>query len=77
MLQEHLWVGGMVASSLATTKKTANAISVGGILLGLGAFNLFSIPHPIWVIILALLVFFPCSYLGSVVSNKLFSKEKI
>ncbi len=71
------FVGGFIASSIATNKKTANAISVGGVLLGIGALNLFSIHRPLWVVILTLLVFFPCSYLGSVVSNKLFSKEKI
>ncbi|MCW3104096.1 MAG: hypothetical protein JWO09_2536 [Bacteroidetes bacterium] len=57
-------VGGLIASAMAPVNKMANAITVGGILMGLGAYNLFMIPHPVWTIIISIFLFIPCSYLG-------------
>lgn len=63
-------LGGYIAGLLSTDKKMDNALSVGGILLGLGTFNLFSLPHPTWVIVVALIVFIPFSWIGGRLSEK-------
>ncbi len=68
--------GGFVASVIASINKMTKAIAVGGVLMGLGLFNLFNIPHPLWVIISALIVFIPCAYLGGKLGIKMSSKKK-
>ena len=67
----------VVASVIAIEKKYNKAITVGGILMGLGVFNLVTIPHPTWVVILALLVFLPFAYFGGKLGIKLSSKKKL
>lgn len=64
------FVGGLIAGLLSKEKKTDNAVTVGGILLGLGTYNLFSLPHPTWVIVIALLVFIPFSWFGGRIAEK-------
>lgn len=68
-------IGGIIAASIAKKNKMAQAITVGGILMGLGAYNLFMIPHPVWTIIISIFLFIPCSYLGGVLGTKLSSKK--
>jgi hypothetical protein len=67
--------GGLIASSMAPANKMAKAITVGGILMGLGAYNLFMIPHPVWTIIISIFLFIPCSYLGGYWGIKLSAKR--
>lgn len=57
-------VGGLVAAMIAAHKKMTKSITVGGILMGLGAYNLFMIPHPVWTVVISIFIFIPCSYLG-------------
>jgi len=57
-------VAGLIAALMAPANKMAKAITVGGILMGLGAYNLFMIPHPVWTVIISIFLFIPCSYLG-------------
>ncbi|MCE3278685.1 MAG: hypothetical protein K0S44_876 [Bacteroidetes bacterium] len=68
-------VGGLISSSLATHNKMTNSITTGGVLMGLGVYNLFMIPHPIWTIIISVFLFIPCSYLGGYWGIKLSSKN--
>ncbi len=68
--------GGFVASVIASTKKSSKAIAVGGILMGLGLFNLFNIPHPVWVIISALVVFLPFAFIGGKFGIRISVKKK-
>jgi ABC-type Na+ efflux pump permease subunit len=68
--------GGFVASVIAKQNKYTKAITVGGILMGLGVFNLFNIPHPLWVIIFALIVFLPFAYFGGKLGIKVSTKRK-
>lgn len=70
------FVGGYIAGKLSKEKKTDNALSVGGILLGLGTFNLFSLPHPTWVIVLGLIVFIPFALFGGKLAEKRKAKNK-
>lgn len=69
-------VGGLVAAAIAATNKMTKAITVGGILMGLGAYNLFMIPHPVWTIIISIFLFIPCSYLGGYLGIKISSKKE-
>lgn len=69
-------VGGLIASAIAVNNKITKAITVGGILMGLGAYNLFMIPHPIWTIIISIFLFIPCSYLGGYWGVKVSSKKE-
>jgi hypothetical protein len=69
------FVGGLVAAALAGKNKMTKAITVGGILMGLGAYNLFMIPHPIWTIIISIFFFIPCSWIGGTLGMKVSSKK--
>lgn len=64
------FTGGLIAALIATKNKNIKALTVGGILMGLGIFNLITIPHPAWVTILALSVFIPFAYLGGKLGEK-------
>lgn len=68
-------VGGLIAAAIAPTNKMTKAITVGGILMGLGAYNLFMIPHPVWTIIISIFLFIPCSYLGGYWGIKISSRK--
>ncbi|MCW3072129.1 MAG: hypothetical protein JWO44_2019 [Bacteroidetes bacterium] len=67
--------GGLIAAAMAPANKMAKAITVGGILMGLGAYNLFMIPHPVWTIIISIFLFIPCSYLGGYWGIRLSAKK--
>jgi hypothetical protein len=69
-------VGGLIAAAIALQNKISKAITVGGILMGLGAYNLFMIPHPVWTIIISIFLFIPCSYLGGYLGVKISSRRK-
>lgn len=69
-------VGGMIAAAMAVNKKMTKSITLGGILMGLGAYNLFMIPHPIWTIVISLFVFIPCSYLGGYWGIRISAKRR-
>jgi hypothetical protein len=69
-------VGGLIAAAIATHNKMTKAITVGGILMGLGAYNLFMIPHPVWTIIISIFLFIPSSYLGGYMGVKISSRKK-
>lgn len=58
------FVGALTSTFIAKEKHIPHAINIGGILMGLGAINLFTIPHPTWMIVISLIVFLPCAYLG-------------
>lgn len=70
------FVGGLVSSAIAPKNKMSKAITVGGILMGLGAYNLFMIPHPVWTIVISIFVFIPCSYLGGFTGIRISSQKK-
>ena len=62
-------IGSSVAAKLAATWKVGYGIVVGGLLLLGGLPNLIMIPHPIWVWILALLIFPFFTTIGSVLGS--------
>jgi hypothetical protein len=63
--------GGFTTALTLNHHKTKAAINLGGILIGIGISNFTIIPHPIWVVILSLLVFVPFAYFGAVISTKI------
>jgi hypothetical protein len=69
------FVGGIIAAAIAIKNKMTKAITVGGILMGLGAYNLFMIPHPVWTIIISIFLFIPCSWLGGALGIKFSTKK--
>jgi len=56
--------GAFVSTFIAKEKHIPHAINIGGVLMGLGAINLFTIPHPTWMIVISLIVFLPFAYFG-------------
>lgn len=56
--------GGMSATSLSK-EKYRSAIIVGGVLTLAGIANAMSMPQPLWVSIVSVLVFIPSAYLGA------------
>ena len=65
------FVGGLIATMLMKTNDKIVALLVGAILTILGILNLVFVPHPIWFIIPALLVYFIGAWLGMVIYSKL------
>lgn len=63
---------GMSATSISK-EKYREAIIVGGVLTIAGIMNGMSVPQPLWVSIVSVLVFIPCAYLGA----KVFPQKKI
>lgn len=69
------FVGGLTASSIAIDKKMNQAMSIGGIFMGVGMFSLITL-HPLWVVICSVFVFLPFAYLGGMMSLKMSAKKK-
>ncbi len=63
--------GGLVAALIRKKSKMSNALTVGGILMGLGLRNLIILSHPLWVTIIALAVFIPFAWLGGKLAVKI------
>lgn len=57
--------GGWLAARLAPRKPLLHGMIVGALLMAGGVMNLVTIPHPVWVTILGLLVFLPAAYMGA------------
>lgn len=58
------FVGGLIAQLINRHAKLIDALVVGFILMIFGIFNLTSIPHPLWMVVLGILVFIPGAYIG-------------
>jgi drug/metabolite transporter (DMT)-like permease len=69
------FVGGIIATVLMKTSDKITALLVGAVLTILGILNLLVVPHPIWFIIPALLVYFIGAWLGMMIYSK-FKKNK-
>ena len=69
------FLGGFIASAISAKQKIKNALTTGSVLMGLGAINLFIIPHPVWVIITSLLVYIPSAIIAGFIAKALFAKK--
>ncbi len=59
------FVGGFVAAKIATSHRVQMALTVGIILLCAGGYTVLTIPHPLWMTALALLLPLPMAFFGS------------
>ena len=69
------FIGALVTSMVAINNKTRKAMTVGGILMGFGIYNIITIPHPLWVAVCAIFVFMPFAYFGGKLGIKISSKK--
>lgn len=59
------FAGGIVAAFVDRNNATKRALAVGIVLTVLGIINLFMIPHPIWFMLINVLVYIGGALLGS------------
>ncbi|GAA4296592.1 hypothetical protein GCM10023183_03580 [Nibribacter koreensis] len=64
------FLGGMVAARLAPNKKMVHAIVVGILLLLAGIANFYLLPHPIWFIISAVIIYPLMSFFGGAMGSR-------
>jgi hypothetical protein len=57
--------GAAVAANISHTKKLQSGLIVGVVMLAGGLGTLVLIPHPLWLSVLGVLVFFPATWIGS------------
>lgn len=57
--------GGWLAARMAPRRPLLHAMIVGVLLLAAGVMNFVSIPHPLWVTVVGLLIFLPMAWLGA------------
>ncbi|WP_181305425.1 hypothetical protein [Rufibacter sp. XAAS-G3-1] len=62
--------GGMVAARFARSRRVAHAVAVGLLLLVMGIANLFAFPHPLWFVVVSLLLYLPMAYFGGMMSAR-------
>ena len=70
------FTGGLVAAGIASDKKMTKAMTLGGLFMGIGMFNLIALSHPVWVIIASVFAFLPFAYLGGIIGIKISPKKK-
>ncbi len=58
------FVGGWIAGWIARSARNIAALAVGGIMLIVGAYGIFTASYPLWMAILGLLVPIPLAVLG-------------
>jgi len=59
------FAGGVAASIIAVNNKSTFAMIVGGLLMVASIINMFMLYHPVWFMILSLLIYIPFAYLGN------------
>jgi hypothetical protein len=69
------FTGGFLTAYISITKKVVHAMTLGGILMGLGIYNLVLTNHPSWVIVIGFFAFLPFAYLGGMIGRN-FSEKK-
>jgi len=57
--------GAAVAANISHTGKLRSSLIVGAVMLAGGLGTLVMIPHPLWLSVLGVLVFFPATWIGS------------
>ena len=57
-------VAGFVGSKIADSHQRKISIGLGVFLLSMGMINMFSIPHPVWFVILDFIVYIPGALFG-------------
>lgn len=63
------FVGGFITELIG--KRLLLAIVTGSLLMLGGVLNLFMIPHPIWFVLVSIMVYIPFAWLGGLLSKKI------
>ena len=71
------FTGGFVAGSISLSKRIVQAMTVGGLLMGLGIYNLVMANYPSWVIVTAFFTFLPFAYFGGRIAKNTAEKKQI
>ncbi len=71
------FIGALVATLIALNKKMLRAMTVGGILMGIGINNLIIAQFPSWVVVTAIFIFLPAAYLGARIGKNFSSKKEL
>jgi hypothetical protein len=71
------FIGAVVTAYISLNKKMIHAMTIGGILMGLGIYNLIMANHPSWVIVTAIFIFLPAAYLGGRVGRSFSTKKQL
>jgi hypothetical protein len=58
------FLGGWVAAFLGRRRQQIAGTLIGAAILGLGALNMIAIPHPMWFMLLAVMMVVPAGWLG-------------
>ena len=64
------FIGGLVAGKIAKTNWQLPTIFTGIVLLMAAVYNMISIPHPIWMVVIAIVLYGPAAYYGGRMVNK-------
>lgn len=64
------FIGGLIAARIAKTRWQLSAMITGGILLLGAILNMFMIPHPVWMVIVTVLLYLPAAYLGGMTGKR-------
>lgn len=62
--------GGMFTAKISGQPKIIYALITGGFLMLAGVSTLVQTPHPTWMVVMILVVFFPAAFLGGKLMNK-------
>lgn len=71
------FIGALVASYISLNKKMIQAMTIGGILMGVEMYYLVVANYPSWVIVTAIFVFLPAAYLGGRMGKNFSSKKQL
>lgn len=64
------FAGSWTACKIADHTKNKLALAMGGFLMLLGLYNILSFQHPLWFIIIDLLVFVPFAWMGYLLADR-------
>jgi uncharacterized membrane protein YfcA len=70
-------IGALVSAYISSNKKMIHAMTVGGILMGIGINNLVVSNHPSWVIVTSIFIFLPVAYLGGRLGKRFSTKKQL
>jgi hypothetical protein len=58
------FLGGYVAGKINKTEWKISAIITGSALMIVAILNMLTIPHPMWMVLLSVILYIPASYIG-------------
>jgi hypothetical protein len=68
---------GALVTAYISNKKMVHAMTIGGVLMGIGMYNLVISNYPSWVIVMAIFIFLPAAYLGGLLGRNFSQKKQL